>query len=279
MTVSQLVNCINQRDRKHRSAVINEDIAYGDWLLDKKEEVRSQGDLWGRAFEDPRMESNLGKAEKFMAIAKNSVMRNLRMRRFWPGSFYVRYLLSTIPESRLQEVIDAGRIHPKFNRDEAEALVRQCKRVNSASRHRLVSFGRSINGGVGCDLWHNRLDEVFGARVVGRKCAPGTRLYKLAKRHLLAAADVLKATLAISTLLPDDRHWPGDGQPKKWPLLLRYLFQHEKVGAFLQDLSQMPFEQQEAYIERHMREAYKAYRAEGVAVETSNAEAADAEAA
>jgi len=269
-TVHQLVDCINQRYRKHRSAVINEDIAFGDWLLDKKEEVRSQGDLWGRVFKDRRIECSQSTAERYMAIANNSVMRNSAHAQIWPRSLYVRYLLSTIPESRLQEL--TRRIHPKLTRDEAEALR---KRAGAASRPRLV-FGRSINGGVQGDLWHNHRDKVHGSKTVGGKRALGCRLVEIAQRHLRSPVGILKVILDLSTLLPNDRHWPGDGQPKKWHLLLRYLIQHEKVEGFLQDLFQRPFEKHEAFIERLMREAYAAHKAEREAAQTLGAETDEA---
>jgi hypothetical protein len=272
-TVHQLVDCINQRYRKHRSAVINEDIAFGDWLLKKKEEVRTRGDLWGRVFEDRRIECSQPTAEKYMAIANNSVMRNSAHAQIWPRSLYVRYLLSTIPESRLQELIDAGRIHPKLTRDEAEAL----KRAGAASRPRVVSFGRSINGGVGCDLWHNHPEKVFGVRAIGCKRAPGAHIYTFAQRHLQSPVDILKATtLMLSTLLPNDRHWPGDGQPKKWGLLLRYLIQHDKAEACVQDFFKTPPEEHEAFIERLMREAYATHKAEVEAAQTREAETDEA---
>jgi hypothetical protein len=274
-TVKQWVDCINQRYRRHRSAILTEDIAFGDWLLDKKQELRTRGDLWGRVFKDRGMECSQATAEKYMSIAGNSVMRDSAHAKIWPRSFYVRYLLSTMPESRLQEVIEAGGIHPKLQRDEAEALLR--KRADSASRHRSVTFGRSMNGGVQGDLWHNRLDQIFGTKAVGRKRAPGAHLYEFGKRNLRAPVDILKAMLALSTLLPDDRHWPGDGQPKKWGLLLRFLYEHERVETCLQDLCQRPLEQHEAYIDRLMREAHEAHRAaEGVAAETVGAANADA---
>jgi hypothetical protein len=271
-TVKQLVDCINRRYRGHRSAILTEDIAFGDWLLDKKQELRSRGDLWGRAFEDKRIEFSQTTAERYMAIAGNSVMRNSAHALIFPRSFYIRSVLAMIPESRLQALIDAGRIHPKLTRDEAEALR---KRAGAASRPRLV-FGRSINGGVRCDLWHNHPEKVFGARAIDCKRAPGAHLYAFAQRHLQSPVDILKATLMLSTLLPDERHWPGDGQPKKWGLLLRFLYEHEKVEACLQDLSQKPLDQHEAYVERLMREAYAAHKAEGEAAQTLEAETDEA---
>jgi hypothetical protein len=266
-TVHQLVNSINRRYREHRLAVMSEDIAFGDWLLEKKDEVRTRGDLWGRVFTNRRIECSQTTAEKYMAIANNSVMRNSAHAQIWPRSFYVRYLLSTIPESRLQELIDAGRIHPKLTRDEAEALR---KRAGAASRPRLV-FGRSINGGVRCDLWHNHLDKVFGSKAVGGKLEPAGRLFKFAQRHLQSPVDILKVILALSTLLPDERHWPGDGQPKKWDLLLCSLFEHVKAEDVLEDFRQRPFEQHEAYIERLIREAYAAHKAEVEAAQAPEA--------
>jgi hypothetical protein len=267
-TVRQLVDCINQRYRKHRSAIANEDNAYGDFFLDLKEKVRTQGDLWGRVFEDRRIECSLGTAEKYMSIARNSVMRNSAHAQIWPRSFYVRYLLSTLPESRLQELVDAGRIiHPKLTRKEVEALVAQQR-----TRPRLVSFGRSINGGMGRDLWHNNPEKVFGARTIGRKLAPGAHLFAFAQRHLRSPVDVVKAILTLSTLLPNERHWPGDGHPKKWDLLLCSVFEHDKVETCLQHLSQTPIDKHEAYVERLMREAYAAHKAEGEGTQTPEAD-------
>jgi hypothetical protein len=259
MTVQRLVSCVNQRYRQHRSKIINEDIAFGDRLLAQKEKVRASGDLWGRAFKDRRRDFSQATAERYMTMASNTVMRNLRMRRFWPRSFYVRYLLATIPESQLQELIDTGRIHPNLTREEAEALR---KRAGAASRPRLVTFGRSINGGVGCDLWHNHLDKVFGARATGRKLAPGAHIYKFAQRHLQSPGDILKEIVALSTLLPGERYWPGDGEPKKWDLLLRSVFEHDKAKSLMQHFSQTPLEQHEAYIERLLGEAHEAHKAE-----------------
>jgi len=271
-TVRQLVGRINQRYRKHRSVVMTEDIAFGDWLLATKKEVRSQGDLWGRAFQDGRIECSQATAERYMAIANNSVMRNSAHAQIWPRSFYVRYLLSTIPESRLQE-LTRRRIHPKLTREEAEALR---KRAGAASRPRLV-FGRSINGGVQGDLWHNHLDKVFGFKAVGGKLELAARLFKFAQRHLQSSpVDILKVISALSTLLPDDRHWPGDGQPKKWGFLVCNLIQHEKEEDFLKDLSRRPSEQHEAYIEGLMREAYEVHKAEGEAAQTLGAETDEA---
>jgi hypothetical protein len=269
-TVHQLVDCINRRYLQHRSKIINEDIAFGDWLLAQKEKVRTQGDLWGRVFKDRRIECSQATAERYMSIAKNSVMRNSAHAQIWPRSFYARYLLSTIPESRLHEL--TRRIHPKLTRDEAEGLR---KRAGAASRPRLV-FGRSINGGVGCG-WRNYPEKVFGgARAIGRKLPPGVRLFTFAERHLRSPADILALILELFTLMPDERHWPGDGQPKKWGLLLRYLIQHEKEEAFLNDLCKRPFEQHEAFIERLMREAYAAHKAEGEAAQTLETETDEA---
>src|SRR5262249_12680448 len=98
-------------------------------------------------------------------------------------------------------------------------------------------------------------------------------LFKFGERHLPSPVDILKVMLALSRLLPDERHWPGDGQPKKWPLLLRYLYEHDKVEACLNHLSYTPSEQHDAYIERLMREAYAAHKAEaeGEAAQTLEA--------
>ena len=75
MTVKQWVDCINQRFRRHRSAILTEDIAFGHWLLDKKQELQNRGDLWGRVFKDRGMECSQATAEKYMSIVGNSVMR------------------------------------------------------------------------------------------------------------------------------------------------------------------------------------------------------------
>lgn len=142
-----------------------------------------------------------------------------------------------------------------------------------SGRRRTPTFGRSINGSVRSDLWHNRSDELFGVHVVGRKRAVAARLYEFGRRHLSEKpTDLLKAILALSTLLPNNRHWPDEGQPKKFGLLLQYLFGHEMVERFLQDLCQRPLEQHEASIERLMREALEAHRAaEGVTAEVIEA--------
>src|SRR5262245_36222882 len=67
-TVHQLVDCVNRRYRQHRSNIINEDIAFGDWLLAQKEKVRrTQGDLWGRVFKDRRIECSQATAERYMS--------------------------------------------------------------------------------------------------------------------------------------------------------------------------------------------------------------------
>ena len=127
------------------------------------------------------------------------------------------------------------------------------------------------------DLWHNRLNELFGFQATGRKLARGARIYEFARSNLQEPLDIFKVILALSTLLPDDRHFPGDAQPTKWNLLHRFLLEHEKVGAFLQDLCQRPLAQHGAYADRLMREAYAEYRTvEDEAAET--VEAADAEA-
>jgi hypothetical protein len=207
-----------------------------------------------------------------MAMANNSVMRNSAHAQIWPRSFYVRYLLATIPESRLQALVDTDRINPKITREKAEALR---KRTGAASRPRLV-FGRSINGGVQGDLWHNHPEKVFGVRAIGCKRAPGAHIYTFAQRHLQSPVDILKATLMLSTLLPNDRHWPGDGQPKKWGLLLRYLIQHDKAEDCVQDFFKTPPEEHEAYVEQHMREAYATYKAEVEAAQTREAETDEA---
>jgi hypothetical protein len=271
-TVKQLVDCINQRYHRHRSNIINEDIAFGDWLLAQKAKVRARGDLWGRVFKDRRIDCSQDTAERYMAMASNSVMRNSAHARIFPRSFYIRSVLAMIPESRLQAFIDAGRIHPKLTREEAEALR---KRAGAASRPRLV-FGRSINGSVQGDLWHNHPEKLFAVRAIGCKRAPGAHIYTFAQRHLQSPVDILIATLMLSTLLPGERHWPGDGEPQKWALLLRFLFQHEKAGDLLQDLFQMPLDQHEAYVERQMRDAYATHKAEVEAAQTREAVADEA---
>ena len=78
--------------------------------------------------------------------------------------------------------------------------------------------------------------ELFGFQATGRKLARGARIYEFARSNLQEPLDIFKVILALSTLLPDDRHFPGDAQPTKWNLLHRFLLEHEKVGAFLQDL-------------------------------------------
>jgi hypothetical protein len=271
-TVKCLVDCINQRYQRHRSNIFNEDIAFGDWLLAQKEQVRTRGDLWGRVFGDRRIKCSQDTAERYMAIASNSVMRNSAHARIFPRSFYIRSVLAMIPETRLQGFIDAGRIHPKLTREEAEALRR---RAGAASRPRLV-FGRSINGSVQGDLWHNHPEKVFGVRAIGCKRAPGAHIYTFAQRHLQSPVDILKATLMLSTLLPNDRHWPGDGQPKKWGLLLRFLYEHDKAEDCVQDFFKTPPEEHEAYIERLMREAYATHKAEVEAAQTREPETDEA---
>lgn len=81
--------------------------------------------------------------------------------------------------------------------------------------------------------------------------------------------------MTLSTLLPQDRYFLGDGEPKKYDLLLQNLFQHEKVEAVLNDFARpLGPHKEEEYLARLMNEAYAAYRADrGEAVDA--AEAAD----
>jgi hypothetical protein len=149
------------------------------------------------------------------------------------------------------------------------------------------AFDRAIDGSSHTG-WHNSLPELFGAQPISNEPTPAQRIWELTKALPDTPdrpVEIATLILAMSTLLPQDRHALGDGEPKRYGLFLQTVFEHEKEHGVLNDLHRRPERHRKReYIERLIERAYVDYRrarAETTVVSevSEAAEAADEEAA
>jgi hypothetical protein len=144
--------------------------------------------------------------------------------------------LSEVPQEEFEAdmaAILAGEERPSTTRIIRELGTRR-------GEHADRSVLRRINGRVQSDLWTNRLPQLFGSEPSEITLDPGVDLFQRAQEFLRTDVAIIKHILAVSTLLPDERYWPGNNQPRKYFWLLRCIYGEEKVDDLLQHLSQMP---------------------------------------
>lgn len=77
---------------------------------------------WGASAER-RVPFSQRTAERLMKIARNGVLEIRHMCRNLPASWGTLYVLTCIPEKRLEELIEQGKVHPGLIRRDAERLI------------------------------------------------------------------------------------------------------------------------------------------------------------
>jgi hypothetical protein len=114
--------------------------------------------------------------------------------------------LSEVPQEEFEAdmaAILAGEERPSTTRIIRELGTRR-------GEHADRSVLRRINGRVQSDLWTNRLPQLFGSEPSEITLDPGVDLFQRAQEFLRTDVAIIKHILAVSTLLPDKRYWPGN---------------------------------------------------------------------
>jgi hypothetical protein len=126
---------VNARSRQHFARLISshlqkavESFVSAGKLLQEARHELDHGEFQKMLRED--LHFDVTKAQRLMAVARHCIIGNAAHALHLPPSEYTLYLLTTLPDTLLQQMLADGRIHPGLERKEVEQIVKSLKQAS-----------------------------------------------------------------------------------------------------------------------------------------------------